>query len=53
MLGQEYHEEDKDGVRLFFHKANFNYVTEDRLSEWDLCNVLEEILIEKSDTSFV
>ena len=44
--GQEYDEEDQDGVRLFFHKANFNDVTEDRLSEWDLCNVLEEILIE-------
>lgn len=49
--GQENSEEDQDGVRLFFHKANFNYVTEDRLNEWDLCNVLEEILIEKSDTN--
>ena len=49
----QFYDEDKDGVRLFFHKANFNYVTEDLLKKWNLCNVLEEILIEKSDTNFV
>ena len=47
----QFNEEDQDGIRLFFHQANSNYVTEYRLSEWDLCNVLKEILIEKSDTN--
>lgn len=50
--GQEYDEEDQDGVRLFFEEANKNYVNEKSLNKkWSLCNVLEEILIEKSDTN--